>query len=153
MDCNFLRSPLAGTAGVLATLGLLAIPLHRLTSHRPLPAPSPSPLAPPPTADALTSAILRLKCLAPARSLRLTTEDGTILLDLTDVAAGESECDALLPISHDSLEVSLQADLGTSTADTAVFLTIMPDARDAQTRFVLGSGSLSQPLRFNWQSP
>ncbi len=151
MDCNFLRSPLAGTAGVLATLGLLAIPLHRLTSHRPPPAPS--PLAPPPTADALTSAILRLKCLAPARSLRLTTEDGTILLDLTDVAAGESECDALLPISHNSLEIWLQADLGTSTADTAVFLTIMPDARDAQTRFVLGSGSLSQPLRFNWQSP
>ncbi len=151
MDCNFLRSPLAGTAGVLATLGLLAIPLCHLTSHRPPPAPS--PLAPPPTADALTSAILRLKCLAPARSLRLTTEDGTILLDLTDVAAGESECDALLPISHNSLEIWLQADLGTSTADTAVFLTIMPDARDAQTRFVLGSGSLSQPLRFNWQSP
>ena len=148
MDCKILHSPLAGTAGVLATLGLLAIPLHHLTSNRPPPAP---PLiAQPLAADALTPAILRLKLLTPARSLRLTTEDGAILLDLTNVAAGESECDSALPIHHDALELLLHADLGDSPADTAVFLTVMPDGREAQTSYLLGRGSLGQPLRFNW---
>jgi len=151
MDCKLIHSPLAGTAGVLATLGLLAIPLHKLTSHRP--APAASHRAALPSTDTPTAAILRLKLLAPARSLRLRTEDGTLLLDLADVAAGESECDALLPIRHDTLELLLNAELDDGPADTAIFLTVMPDAREAQTRYVLGSGSLAQPLRFNWQQP
>ena len=151
MDCKLLHSPLAGTAGVLATLGLLAIPLHHLTSKRPPSAAA--QIAPPPAADAPTPAMLRLKLLTPARSLRLTTEDGTVVLDLAGVAAGESESDAVLPIRHDTLELLLTADLGDSPADTAVFLTVMPDAREAQTRYVLGSGTLAQPLRFDWQQP
>ncbi|MEI6604456.1 MAG: hypothetical protein WCP35_04045 [Verrucomicrobiota bacterium] len=151
MDWKFLHSPLAGTAGVLATMALLAIPLHHLTSNRTLHAAE--QFTPPPASDTLTPAILRLKLLAPARSLRLTTEDGTILLDLTDVAAGESECESALPIHQDSLDLLLKADFGDSPADTAVFLTVMPDIREAQTRYLLGSGSLVQPLRFNWHSP
>jgi len=150
MDCKTFHSPLAGTAGVLTILGLLAIPLHHLTSKRPPPATQQgTPLL---VADVATPAILRLKLLTPARSLRLTTEDGTRLLDLTDVVAGESECDVALPIHHDTLDLLLQADLGDSPADTAVFLTVMPDAREAQTRYLLGCRSLAQPLHFNWCS-
>ena len=143
-----LHSPLVGTVGVLAALGLLAIPLRHLTSATPA---HPLPAAPSrPTAADTTPALLRLKLLTPARAIRVTTETGAILLDLTDVAAGESECDSALPIHHDALELLLHADLGDSPADTAVFLTVMPDGREAQTNYLLGRGSLIQPLRFNW---
>jgi len=150
MVFKMLHSPLAGTAAVLATLGLLAMPLHRLTSSRPTP--STPRIAAKPSADSLTPAILRLKLLTPARSIRLKTEAGKMLLDLTEVTAGESEYDASLPIRNDTLDLLLDADLGDSQADTAVFLTVMPDAREGQTHFIIGSGALTQPLRFNWHS-
>ena len=86
---QILHSPLAGTAGVLAALGLLAIPLHRLTSVGPAP---PVLVAPAQTsATGATHAVLRLKLLTPARSLRVKPDTGKPLLDLTKVAAGESE--------------------------------------------------------------
>ncbi len=149
MAFTILRSPLAGTAGVLTALGLLAIPLHHLTSSRH--APAARPVVTPPPAAAPVPALLRLKLLTPARSIRISTEAGTRLLDLTNVAAGETELDATLPIHDDSLDLLLEADLGDNPADTAVFLTVMPDAREGQTRYTIGSGTLSQPLRFNWR--
>ena len=63
MVLKMLHSPLAGTAAVLAALGLLAVPLHRLTSARPVPPAQRS--AAKPCADDLTPAILRLKLLTP----------------------------------------------------------------------------------------
>lgn len=151
MVFNSLHSPLAATAGVLAILGLLAIPLHHLTAQRQPPAASRD--TPPPAPPTLTPAILRLKLLTPARSIRLTTGDGASVLDLSDVPAGESEHDAALPIHNQALDLLLVADLGASPADTAVFLTVMPDAREGQTRYAIGGGLLTQPLRFNWQLP
>ena len=146
---NLLRSPLAATAGVLATLGMLAIPLRHLTSTTPPPPAAPAHRAAA-AATATTPAVLRLKLLTPARAIRLTTEAGTVLLDLTNVAPGESEQDASLPLADDTLDLLLEADLGDSPADTAVFLTVMPDAREAQTRYTIGSGTLTAPLRYTW---
>ena len=94
-------------------------------------------------------------CAKPTATARLssTTGDGATVLDLSDVPAGESEHDAALPIRNQTLDLLLVADLGPSPADTAVFLTVMPDAREGQTRYVIGGGLLTQPLRFNWQLP
>ena len=147
MLVNLLRSPLTATAGVLATLAMLAIPLRQLTSAAP---PPPAAPALPSAATATPPAVLRLKLLTPARTIRLTTESGTVLLDLTNVAAGEAELDASLPLGDDTLDLLLEADLGDSPADTAVFLTVMPDAREAQTRYTIGSGTLTAPLRYTW---
>ena len=153
MAFNLLHSPLAATAGVLVALGLLAIPLRHLTSHRPPPAPPVTPLQP--AHPDLTPALLRLKLLAPARSIRVTTETGAVLLNLSNLAAGESEHDASLPLrdGNGDLNLLLEADLGDSPTDTAVFLTVMPDARVGQTRYAIGSGSLREPLRFAWHQP
>jgi hypothetical protein len=141
-----LNSPLIATAGVLAGLGLLAIPLHRLTSAPPAP-----PLAvSAPSAAATTPALLRLKLLAPAALIRLKTEAGDTLLELTHVPAGESEHDSLLPLHDGQLELSLEAELDASPADTAVFLTVMPDGHEEQTRYVIGTGTLTEPLRYAW---
>jgi hypothetical protein len=141
-----LNSPLFGTVGVLAGLGLLAIPLHRLTS---------TPPAPPPeritaTASADTPALLRLKLLAPAARIRLATEDGRLVLDLTQVPAGESEHDTTLAIRDGHLDLVLEAELDASPTDTAVFLTVMPDGREEQARYVIGTGTVSEPVRYAW---
>ena len=72
------------------------------------------------------------------------------MLDLTDVAVGESEFDASLPIRNEALDLLLEADLGPAPSDTAVFLTVMPDALEGQTRYIIGSGLLTQALRFAW---
>ncbi len=145
-----LHSPLVGTVGVLAALGLLAIPLRHLTSATPA---HPLPAAPSrPTAADTTPALLRLKLLTPARSIRVHTENGETLLDLTNIAAGESEHDASLPLHDANLELLLEADLGDNPSDTAVFLTIMPDAYEEQTRYVIGSGKLDEPLHYDWHN-
>ena len=149
---KLLHSPLAATAGVLATLGLLAIPLRHLTTDRPQP-PVTSVHTAQPSADDSTHAVLRLKLLTPARFLRLKTEAGATLLDLTNVAPGESEHDAALPLADGHLDLLLEAGLGDGPSDTAVFLTVMPDTREAQTRYAIGSGTLTEPLRYDWHDP
>ncbi|MCX6877167.1 MAG: hypothetical protein NTW21_25660 [Verrucomicrobia bacterium] len=148
MPVRILHSPLTGTAGVLAALGLLAIPLRHLTTTSPV-----RLAAACPTADAATPAVLRLKLLTPARSIRVTAGDGGTLLDLTNVAAGESEHDTAITLRRGVLDLLLAADLGDSPSDTALFLTVMPDAREAQTRYAIGSGTRLEPLRYEWREP
>jgi hypothetical protein len=143
-----LNSPLTATVGVLAGLGLLAIPLRQLTTAPPAP---PSALTAAP-AGTETAALLRLKLLTPAALVRLKTEDGRVVLELTDVPAGESEHDTTLPIHQGRLDLMLEAELDASTTDTAVFLTVMPDARQEQTRYLIGTGIVAEPLTFDWQS-
>ena len=147
---HWLHSPLTGTAGVLAALGLLALPLRHLTSAPPA---QPRRVAPAvPAAGAAIPAVLRLKLLAPARSVRLTSEAGKVVLDLTNVTAGESEHDALLPLHDGMIDLWLKSDLSDSPADTALFLTIMPDAYEGQTRYVIGSGTLDETLHYDWHA-
>ena len=63
---RWLKSPLAGTACVLAGLGLLAIPLRKLTAteHDP-----PMQAVPAATAAKEIHAVLRLRLLTPANRL------------------------------------------------------------------------------------
>lgn len=141
-----LQSPLTGTAIVVATLGLFAIPLHHLTSRPP---PTPPPAATAPVATG-TPALLRLKLLAPARSIHLKSQDGATLLELADMPAGESEHDAAVALQTGHLDLLLEADLGDSSADTAIFLTVIPDFLDPQTRYLIGTGTLAEPLHYKW---
>lgn len=142
---RWLGSPLAGTAVVLAALCLLAVPLRQLTS---------APPAPPPVQTEATAteipAVLRVKLLAPAKRLLIETPDGNVLLDMPQPSAGESEHDALLRFTDGGLDLVLSADFGESPAETAVFLTVMPDGREEQTRYVTGSGLLEETLHYDW---
>lgn len=147
---HWLHSPLTGTAGVLAALGLLAIPLRHLTGaaparlHRVVPAQA--------ATGAAIPAVLRVKLLAPARHVRIKSEAGTVVLDLANMAAGESEYDARLPLRDGTIDLWIEADFGDSPSDTALFLTIMPDAYDGQTRYVIGCGTLEESLHFDWHA-
>ena len=143
----WLASPLAGTAAVLAGLGLLAIPLRNLTSAEPV---AMAPAAPAARASGKSPAVLRLRLLAPAQRVTLQTAAGTILLDLRNPPAGESEHAAAIPFEGDGLDLTLQADFGEAGPETAVFLTVMPDGYEDQTRYAIGTGRLEETLRYEW---
>jgi len=148
---RWLQSPLAGTACVLAGLGLLAIPLRKLTSAEPPPA---APRAPAAAASCgAIPAVLRLRLLAPAQRVAVTTADGKILLDMRNPVAGVSEHDAVIPFAAGRLELDLQADFPGGSAETAVFLTVMPDGYEDQTRYMIGTGRMAAPLRYAWHTP
>lgn len=142
---RWLASPLTGTAGVFAALGLLAVPLHRLTSAPQVKAP-PAPAAVP--ADAGIPAVLRLKLLAPAKRVAVEDAGGRRLIDLAEAGAGESEHDAVILLENGHLDLTLRADFGDT--ESAAFLTVMPDGREDQTRYLIGSGESSETLTFAW---
>ncbi len=138
-------SPLAGTGAVLATLGLLAIPLRQLTSARAVPAPV---AAAPAVSPKETPAVLRLKLLDAVTKLTIAGPDGRLLLDTGPLPAGESEHDAVIPFEHGIAELTLHADAGDE--ETAVFLTVMPEGLEDRTLWLAGSGTLEETLRYEW---
>lgn len=142
---RWLGSPLAGTAGVLAGLCLIAIPLRKLTTAPPAPFPVSRE-----TSAAEIPSVLRIKLLAAANRLLVKIPDGTVLLDIRQPSAGESEHDAMLPIAGGGLDLVLSADFGDSPVETAVFLTVVPDGLAEQVRYATGSGLLEETLRYEW---
>jgi hypothetical protein len=143
---RWFASPLAGTAGVLAGLGLLSIPLRKLTSAEPVP----SVQAAPATAAAHElPAVLRLRLLVPASRVNVLDEQGKMLLDLSETPAGESEHDVRIPFEAGRMELTLQAEFS-GEAETALFLTVMPDGYEDQTRYTIGTGALEETLHFEW---
>ena len=151
-------SPLMATAVVMAGLGLLAIPMYRLTSAA---APAgaatgvatPTETAPAPGHDGEKNlpAVLRLRLLAPAESLAIEAANGEPLLALGATPAGESEHDVTLMLADDALDLNLTADFGTLAGETAVFLTVMPDNHEEQQAHAIGGPVLTSPMHFQWQ--
>jgi len=145
---RWLASPVAGTVGVLTALSVLAIPLRKLTAteHDP-----PMQAVPAATAAKEIHAVLRLRLLAAAKRLVVKTADGKDLLDSRDLAAGESEHDVVVPFADGGVDFRVRADFGAGGAATAVFLTVMPDGYDEQTRYVIGTGLIEEWLRYEWR--
>jgi len=131
---------------VLAGLCLLSIPLRKLTSAAPV-----LQAAQVGVSEMEIPAVLRVKLLAPAQRLLVKNADGTILLDMPTPPAGESEHDVVLRLADGALELSLAAEFGVDAAETAVFLTVMPDGHEEQTRFMTGSGLLDETLHYEWR--
>ena len=48
------------------------------------------------------------------------------------------------------LDLTLQADFGEASPETAGFLTVMPDGYEDQTRYAIGTGRLEETLRYEW---
>ncbi len=139
-------SPLAGTVGVLAALAFLAIPLRELTGRPRAGASSGSVSTG--AEENMTPAVLRLKLLDPVGKLVIRGADGGLLLESGPMPAGESEHDVRIPLADGVCELVLTA--GTGDGETAVFLTVMPDGLPDETRYMTGSGTLDETLRFEW---
>jgi hypothetical protein len=146
------------TAVVMAGLGLLAIPLHRLTSATASAAAKDadvvatvgSPAATHHSGEKDLPAVLRLRLLAPAKSLDIETADGEPVLALDAMPAGESEHDVALALADDSLDLNLTADFGDLAGETAVFLTVMPDSHEEKQAHAIGGPVITSPLHFQW---
>ena len=147
-----LVSPVTGTAGVLAAMGLLAIPLHHLTPTAENHA-SPSASTPTTRSGKSLHAVVRLRLLAAAKRVTVTTADGAILLDVRNAAAGESEWDVNVPWADGEVDLTLHTDIDAGAATTAVFLTLMPDGYDDQTRYAIGAGPIDERLSYEWRKP
>lgn len=147
---RWFASPLAGTAVVFACLAVIAVPLSRLTGGAAVVAPAGVPRSPSAEADRVP-AVVRVKLLDPADRLEIVSVDGAVLLRLDAPAAGESEHDIVVPI--DAGVVELQVRVACGSDETAVFVTLMPDGREEQTRYLTGAGDLEDTLRFEWLHP
>lgn len=144
---RWLASPLTATVGVLTGLGFLSVPLRQLTSAKPVEA---RPAAVEVESASEIPAVLRLKLLAPADHVTVETADARKLLDLTNQAPGESEHDVVIPFHDAKAELSVRIDLGGS--ESAAFFTLMPDGYEDQTRYVIGTGQITETLNYEWHA-
>ena len=140
---RWLTSPLVGTAGVIAGLGMIAVPLRMLTS-----APPAAPPVPQVIAEEKSLAVLRLKLLAAAERVAVRAPDGRILWEMSEAEAGESEHDVALELVDDGVDLDLVIEGSRAAGETAAFLTVMPDGREERTRFVIGEDDFGDILRF-----
>ena len=146
---RWLHTPLAGTAFVLAGIGVIAIPLHRLTSASKAQAPA-ATQAPLVNADETLSAVLRLRLLDAAKRVVISDASGAVLWDLADAPSGETEHDVGIKLSGHELELVLRVKFADGENESAAFLTVMPDAHEEQTAYAIGSGQVEETLRYEW---
>jgi hypothetical protein len=143
---KILTSPLSATAGVITGLALLAIPIRQLTSAPPVPVPTAN-LA---TTSEMVHAWLKLKILTPAKSMTLSNPAGDVIWKLAETPAGDMETDIELQLVEGTLDLTLHVEFGDQAGETAVFLTLIPDGLEEQTRHAIGSGSVEESLHFSW---
>ena len=148
---RWLRTPLAGTAFVLAGIGVIAIPLQRLTSATKAQAPA-AIQVPAVTKDETLPAVLRLRLLDTAKRLVVSDASGAVLWDIADAVPGETECDVGIKLSGHELELSLRVEFADGKNESAAFLTVMPDGHEEKTAYAIGSGQVDETLRYEWRA-
>jgi hypothetical protein len=152
---KWLTSPLAATVVVVLVLAALAVPLRRLTAGHPA-ATAPVATVAPASDDHGDGhvhdfdGVLRVRLLAPAASCKITTTTGDVLWQAGPLEPGEHDVDADIRLVDDALELHVEADFGDATLDTALFLTVLPDGIEEQTRYAIGSGVIDEVLFYEW---
>lgn len=147
MTARPFRSPLLGTALVLAALAVVALPLHRLTAHGGKTADA--PVAEIKTDTAHTPAILRIRALDVIHDIEIRSARDLVLYRADTMEPGEIEADVEILLEEEAVELHLGARAGDK--ETAVFVTLLPDGREERTAYAIGSGALDESLRFEWE--
>lgn len=142
-------SPLFGTAMVLVVLGLLAIPLQRLTGSERGRLPSAVAEATQ-TPTTTTPALARLRLLREARSVELRSDEGQLLWKAENLPAGETEAEIQVEIIHDEAVLHLRAEFPDDGTDTAVFVSVFPDGLEERSAHAIGGASFEERLVFTW---
>lgn len=146
---RFLTSPLVATFSVLFTLGVLAVPLKRLTSQD---RPQPVKMARETTKTSLTATWVQVKWLAEVADLRLATLDGRVLWEIGESGAGQADFPAELPIVDGGLELRLSANF-VGDLESAVFISLAPDHLEERSAHLLGMNEVTGVVSFEWPPP
>jgi hypothetical protein len=144
-------SPLMATAVVLSGLGLLAIPLHRLTSA-PARTMTPAPLiasaeGTDPNGEPV---VLRVRLLRPAKTMLVRDSSDREIWKAENLPAGETETDARISLTDGHLDLSLSLIMEKAEEETAIFFTVMPDGREERHGHLIGNGTIEDHLSFTW---
>lgn len=139
------------TLVVCAGLSAIAVPLRELTSRdRPVSVgESSSNLLEDDHVHEMRG-VLRVKLLVPAKSLRVSSTDGDLLWELENPPAGESDAEVDLLLIDDGVELLVEADFGDAADETALFLSVLPDGIEEQTRYAIGSGQVEEIFSYSW---
>jgi hypothetical protein len=149
---SWLASPLIATFVVCAGLSAIAVPLRELTSRdRPVSASESSSTHPENNRIHEIRCVLRIKLLVPAKSLRVSTTNGDLLWQMANLPAGESDSEVNLLLVDAALELLVEADFGDAAGETALFLTVLPDGVEEQTRYAIGAGKVDEIFSYEWE--
>ena len=148
---RWLRTPLAGTAFVLAGIALISIPMKRLTSESKAQASATTQTLAEPDDETLP-AVLRLRLLDAARRVVVSEAKGKVLWELVDAEPGEIEHDARIHLGGHELELRLRVEFADAQNESVAFLTVMPDAHEEQTAYAIGGGQFEEILRYEWHA-
>lgn len=141
------RTPLLGTALVLGSLAVLAVPLHRLTARSG--ETPPEAIAESKTHSETIRTVLRIRVLDPLEDVVIRTSEDRILHQAETMVPGEVEEDVEILLEEDEFELHLSTRSGEK--ETAVFITLLPDGHEERTAYAIGSGTWEETLRFHWE--
>jgi hypothetical protein len=82
--------------------------------------------------------------------MTLSNPAGDVIWKLAETPAGDVENDIELQLVEGTLDLTLHVEFGDQAGETAVFLTLLPDGLEEQTRHAIGSGSIEESLHFSW---
>lgn len=140
------RSPLLGVVLVLALLLVMLIPLRRITAEK--------SLVTPPVAieksQAVTPAVLRVKCLQSTKNITLKDANGKIIWHQDALASGEYEYDISLELLENKILLESSATF-TADAESAVFFTLLPSGLAEKTSYLVGKGECIDSIEFSWK--
>jgi len=135
---------------VVAVLASLSVPLRRLTGDRPAVSQSRVADTVVEGGDERIAGVMRLRLLAPANSLEVATTEGDVLWRVDRLEAGEHERNVAFRADGGVLEVFVGVEFDEPEADTALFLTVLPDGVEEMTRYAIGAGRIDDLLVYEW---
>lgn len=139
-------SPLVGTMAVLIALGILSVPLRRLTQSEAI---SPQVIEVKST-DSRVHGVVRIKVLKKIDRVVFRGLNGEICFEMKDLEMGEHEKDCELRLEGEVLTGRVEVDFGAHEQESAIFVTVMPDGYEERTCYVIGAGEVGETIRLVW---
>lgn len=130
---------------------LFAIPLARLTIARSAPPRSDAAATAAPESAKARHAFIRIRFAHPPESLSLRFDGRELVPPTGSVLVSPIETEAVVPLSHDGIDLALAVRWPGNIPETAVTVELEPDELDGrrETRWATGA-ALDEILSFKW---
>lgn len=138
-------SPLVGTVAVFMALGILSLPLRRLTQTQ-----ASLQVKEVKASDSGVHGVLRIKVLKKMKRVVFRSLSGEMWFEMKDLEVGEHEKDFELRLEEGVLTGRVEVDFGDHQQESAIFVTVMPDGYEERTCYVIGAGEVVETMRLVW---